>query len=476
MAKLKYAKDGRLLFTKEMKKDYTILMPMMLPVHFTLMRNSMRLSGYNMELLETTHHAIVDEGLKDVHNDTCFPAQLVIGQMIDALKSGKYDLDKTALIITQTGGGCRASNYIHLLRKALRRCGYDKIPVISFNVSLLEGNPGFRISYNMARRIIYSLLYGDLIMLLAQQCRPYEKEPGATDRLVQQIIDRLTEEYKVPKNLKYKNVLATMRKIAAEFEALPVYSEPKVRVGVVGEIFIKYAPLGNNNLEKFLLSEGVEPVTPGLIDFVIFKADNRVEDNSLYGGNPIKKWIFTKAVRILEKRQKEYIDIVRSTRFRPPVPYEQIKELVNGYLGHGNKMGEGWLLTGEMLELIHSGSENIVCAQPFGCLPNHVVGKGMIRKIKDNHPEANIVAIDYDASATQINQENRIKLMLANARMAARATGAEAPETAAASEPGTEAETASIAGAAAAAQTETAAEKPAKAPVGTPVPKSAASA
>jgi predicted nucleotide-binding protein (sugar kinase/HSP70/actin superfamily) len=418
MAELKYDKNGRLLFTKEMKKDYKILMPMMLPVHFSLMRNAFQLDGYKMELLTTNGRSIVDEGLKHVHNDACYPALLVIGQFIDALKSGKYDPDKVALIITQTGGGCRASNYIHMLRKALSRAGYDKVPVISLNLSGLESNPGFKLNYNLGRRIIFSMLYGDLIMMLANQCRPYEIEKGATDRLVESWINRLTEEYKLPRNLKYKNIKANLEKITAEFAALKVTTEEKIRVGIVGEIYIKYAALGNNNLEEFLLSENVETVVPGLMDFVMFKVDNRVEDAKIYGGQLIKKVISGALLKLLANKQQEYIDIVsRYPRFRAPEPYSHIKSLVKDYLGYGNKMGEGWLLTGEMLELVKSGTKNIVCAQPFGCLPNHVVGKGMIRKIRDNNEGANIVAIDYDPGATRINQENRIKLMLANARI-----------------------------------------------------------
>lgn len=420
MAELQYAKDGRLLFTKEMKKEYTILLPMMLPIHFTLMANSLKLEGYRVELLTTTHRSVVDEGVKNVHNDTCYPALLVIGQFIDALKSGKYDPNKTALLITQTGGGCRASNYIHLLRKALIHSGYDKVPVISLNLSGLEKNPGFTLNLRVAKRFIYSLLYGDLIMLLANQCRPYEIHAGETDQLVQTWIDRLTEEYKVSSNLKYKHVRANMEKIADEFTALSLHAEEKIRVGVVGEIYIKYAALGNNNLEQFLQEEGVETVVPGLLDFVIFKVDNRLEDCRIYGGNPLKKIAMQIFEDICEKKQKDLIEVVsRHSKFRAPTSFAHIKELVKGYLGYGNKMGEGWLLTGEMLELVTSGTENVVCAQPFGCLPNHIVGKGMIRKIKENNPQANIVAIDYDPSATRVNQENRIKLMLANARLSA---------------------------------------------------------
>lgn len=420
MAELVYDKNGRLLFTKEMKKEYTILMPMMLPVHFTLMRNALRLDGFKMELLTTTGRSIVEEGLKYVHNDACYPALLVIGQFIDAIKSGKYDPDKVALIITQTGGGCRASNYIHLLRKALIRAGYPQVPVISLNLSGLEKNPGFKLGINSWRRIIYSMIYGDMIMLLANQCRPYEVEKGSTNALVDSLIERLTEEYKDPKNLRYKKVKENLEKIAAEFAKIKVVHTEKIRVGIVGEIYIKYAALGNNNLEKFLLSEGVEAVVPGLMDFAIFKVDNRVEDAKLYGGQHIKKAVCLALRRFLERKQQEFIDIVKKyPQFRAPVPYSYIKSLVKGYLGYGNKMGEGWLLTGEMLELIHSGTKNIICTQPFGCLPNHIVGKGMIRKIRECNEGANIVAIDYDPGATRINQENRIKLMLANARLTA---------------------------------------------------------
>lgn len=437
MAELKYNKQGRLLFTKEMKKEYTILIPMMLPIHFTLIKNSLILDGYNVELLTTTHRGIVDEGLKNVHNDTCYPALLVIGQFIDALKSGKYDVNKTALLITQTGGGCRASNYIHLLRKALKRSGYPQVPVISLNISMLESDPGFRLNINMARRMIFSILYGDIIMLLSNQCRPYETEPGATDKLADSWVERLTEEYKKPKNLRYNHVKENMDRIASDFAALPVKRTDKIHVGIVGEIYIKYAALGNNNLEKFLAGEDVETVVPGLLDFVIFKADNRVEDCRIFGGNPLKKALFTYLVKLCEKRQKDYIDIIKKyPQFKAPAHYEHIKELVKGYLDYGNKMGEGWLLPGEMIELVSSGTNNVVCAQPFGCLPNHVVGKGMIRKIRENYPNSNIVAIDYDPSAARINQENRIKLMLANARINAEKARTGQTETDAPSEIG----------------------------------------
>ncbi|MGI5959912.1 MAG: 2-hydroxyglutaryl-CoA dehydratase [Massiliimalia sp.] len=417
MAELKYAKDGRLLFTKEMKREYTILAPNMLPVHFKIFKMAFALHGYNMIPLETTGREIVNEGLKNVHNDTCYPALLVIGQLIHALKSGEYDLNKTALLITQTGGGCRASNYIHLLRKALKRSGFEQIPVISLNLSGMEKNPGFQLTFSLIKKLVYGIVYGDLLMLLANQVRPYEISAGAADRMIEHWVSELGEEFKDSKNVTYRRVKENMDRILQDFANIPVQKEDKIKVGVVGEIYVKYAPLGNNGLERFLQNEGVEVVVPGLMDFVIFKVDNRIVDPELYGGGRIKHFIASKFARFLMGWQDDMIAAVKKyPQFRAPGRFLDTKELVKNYVGYGNKMGEGWLLTAEMIELVHSGVNNIVCTQPFGCLPNHVAGKGMLRKIKENNPEANIVAIDYDPSATAINQENRIKLMIANAK------------------------------------------------------------
>ena len=419
MAKLEYSADGRLLFTKEMKEEgYTILAPNMLPMHFKLFQKAFALHGYTVIPLETTGREIVNEGLKSVHNDTCYPALLVIGQLIHALKSGKYDPDKTALMITQTGGGCRASNYIFLLRKALKKNGLEKIPVISLNLSGMEKNPGFSFTFPLIKKLIYSIVYGDLLLLLSNQTRPYEINAGDTDRLVEQWVDALSEEYKSAKNVTYRRVKFNLDRILKDFASIPMdRSEEKIRVGIVGEIYVKYSPLGNNNLEDFLRSEDVEVVVPGLMDFVIFKVDNRKVDPTLYGGSHLKHLVATWFENFLVHWEDDLIEAVQKyPQFRAPSRFAETKALVKDYMGYGNKMGEGWLLTGEMLELVHSGCENIVCTQPFGCLPNHVAGKGMIRKIRENNPTANIVAIDYDPGATAINQENRIKLMIANAR------------------------------------------------------------
>ncbi len=420
MAQLVYDKDGRLLFTKEMKEEYTILFPTMLPVHFGLIARIFETEGYKIEMLTTNHRGIVDEGLKYVHNDTCYPALLVIGQLIDAVKSGKYDPHKVALLITQTGGGCRASNYIHLLRKALEKSGLDYIPVISLNLSGLESNPGFKFGLNTMRKAVFAMMYGDIIVQCANQVRPYEVNPGETDRTIDELEGYLLEEMTAGRGLSFKSMVTYFDHIVAALKAIPVEGEPKVRVGVVGEIYVKFSPLGNNNLEEFLLSEGAEPVVPGLTDFIIFKIYNREVDVGIYGG----KWIKKKVCRILkgyvEKCQRAMIAAMEKGGFRAPGTFEDLRKLIAGYLGEGNKMGEGWLLTAEMLELIHSGTPNIVCTQPFGCLPNHIVGKGMIRRLKDDYPNSNIVAIDYDPGATKINQENRIKLMLANAKQLAK--------------------------------------------------------
>jgi predicted nucleotide-binding protein (sugar kinase/HSP70/actin superfamily) len=388
----------------------------MLPIHGEIIANCMRLHGYRCEILRNDGAAVKESGLRYVHNDTCYPALLVIGQFLDALKNGDYRREDVALLITQTGGGCRASNYIHLLRKALVKAGYADIPVVSLNLSGMEPNPGFKLSLPLLLQFIYAILYGDILLLLSNQCRPYERTAGDTDALLHTWYERLAELFKDAKNLTFKRMTANFGKIVADFATISRVSERKTRVGEVGEIYVKYSPLGNNSLEDFLQREGAEAVVPGLADFLIFKIDNRDADVDLYGG----LWIKQRLARIMKnyfiKCQDALIAAVKGSGFRPPARFEEIKKLAAKYLGEGNKMGEGWLLTGEMLELIHDGTPNIVCTQPFGCLPNHIVGKGMMRAIKNDHPEANIVAIDYDPGATKINQENRIKLMMANSK------------------------------------------------------------
>ncbi len=406
----------RIEFTKEMKKDYTILFPNMLDIHFRILHRVFSEYGYNMELLTNSDQSVVNEGLKYVHNDTCYPALLTIGQMISALKSGKYDLNKTALMMSQTGGGCRASNYIHLLRKALINAGMGHIPVISINLSGMEKNSGFKITLPLLRRAIAAVVYGDLLMLLNNQIKPYEVNKGESEKLVNEWVDKICTKFSQNKAISQKQINKYLGAMVKDFEKIPVEITPKVKVGIVGEIYVKYSALANNNLEQFLHEQDCEVMVPGLLGFMLFKVDNRLEDINLYGGSGIKKsfvkWLFN----YFTVFETYLLDALKGSRFVAPAPYTHLKQLVKPVIGYGCKMGEGWLLTAEMMELAEQGYGNIVCAQPFGCLPNHIVGKGMVRKIRTIHEDANIVSVDYDPSATKVNQENRIKLMLSIAK------------------------------------------------------------
>ena len=413
-------------FTKEMKKEYTILAPNMLPMHFELILQVMRNYGYKIDLLKTDGHQIAEMGLKYVHNDTCYPALLVIGQFLDALQSGKYDPHKVALILFQTGGGCRASNYISLLRKALQKAGYGYVPVISFSLAGIEQHPGWHLSVPILHRMMYGILYADLLMSLVNQCKPYETVPGTAQALSEQWTTRLANEMAASRLLSYKQVKENYRKILRDFKAIDLHRTQKPRVGIVGEIFVKYSPLGNNRLEEFLVREGAEVVIPGLLDFCLYTVYNAMEDTRLYGVRRLNAKAYGFAYKFLNQKVRDLIAIIREeSDFSTPTPFAHTASLVEGCIHHGTKMGEGWLLTAEMLELADNGIHNIVCTQPFGCLPNHICGKGMMKPIKEKIPTVNIVAIDYDPGATQVNQENRLKLMLANAREAQEAAGTE---------------------------------------------------
>ena len=406
------------VFTEEMKATHTILLPMMLPIHFTFMKRILDKYGYKTELLTNDSRDVVNEGLKNVHNDTCYPALLVIGQMLSALKSGKYDTNKVALMITQTGGGCRASNYIFLLRKALIKSGFGHVPVISLNFSGLESSPGFKLTVPLLIRLVYAILLGDFLMLLCNQCKPYERNKGTTDALVKEWQDIILRSWGDGALISYKKVRALYPQILEAFAAIKKTGEKKVKVGIVGEIYVKYSPMGNNHLEDFLLAEGAEAVVPGLIDFCLYCIYNNLEDKRLYGGGGVFYRAYKVAYSYFLKKQRHMLEAIKKHGvFTAPMSFDEISLLAGKYISHGVKMGEGWLLTVEMAELIEEGVKNIVCTQPFGCLPNHIVGKGMVNKIKEKHPQANIVTIDYDPGASEINQQNRIKMMLANAKL-----------------------------------------------------------
>lgn len=404
------------VFTEDMKKTHKILIPNMAPVQFRMLAAAMERSGYQVELLGNCGSQVSELGLKYVHNDTCYPALLVIGQFLDALSSGKYDLDHTALIITQTGGGCRASNYIFLLRKALVRAGYGNIPVLSLNFSGLEKESSIPLDITFSRMLFMAVAYGDLLTALKAQTAPYEVRRGDAAALQEKWLDKLCDDIRHGRGMSQREMKAVMPEIAAEFAEIPVRRTPKVKVGVVGEIYVKYSPLGNNDLEKFLESQDCEVNLPGLLGFVQYCAYNPAETVRLYGGSFIEKVTPELFLSYLGRLEKIIIQALKSAGYHAPLPFKEVLTLADGIIGRGDKMGEGWLLTAEMVELIRSGYENIICAQPFGCLPNHICGKGMINKIRELYPTANITPIDYDPSATQVNQENRIKLMLAVGR------------------------------------------------------------
>lgn len=400
-------------FSAQMKKDYTILIPNMLPWHFDILNHVMLTEGYNTEILKSEGRAVIDEGLKRVHNDTCYPALCVIGQYVTALKSGKYDLNKTAVLITQTGGGCRASNYIPLIRKALKS-EFPTVPVLSLNFSGLEKGNGFDMTVSILQRLAYGILYADTIMTVYNQVKPYETQKGSTDEVrkicTKKIIDSLD-------NGKFKDLKGLHKFIFEQFNSVSVEKCSKIKVGIVGEIYVKYSPLGNNRLEEFLLSEGCEPVVPSLLDFVLYCCVNNLNDRKLYGRKTKGYLVFKFAYEWLRLKQKKVIELFKKySTFMPMHEFNHLRSLADKVINQGVKMGEGWLIPAEMCAFCESGVENVVCAQPFGCLPNHIVGKGVSRTVRNLYPKANVVPIDYDPSATKVNQDNRIKLMIATAK------------------------------------------------------------
>jgi len=409
-------KKERVVFTKEMKEDYTILIPQMAPFHFDLIASALRSFGYQCEVLKNENSNIAYLGNKYVHNDTCVPAIYVIGQFMDAINSGQYDIHKIALIITQTGGGCRASNYIHLLREALDKAGYGFIPVISLNASNIESNPGFKMSLPLLKKFVQSLVLGDLIMQLHNESIPYEVHQGSTQALSNQWLQSCATLFEENKLLPNKVLYQQMKVMIDSYQAIEINQSIKPKVGIVGEIYVKYSPLGNNNLEAFLLKEGCEVVTPGIVDFILYTFESTAYDIKQYGGSKIKKVLFEGLSKYVEGPRKKINQLLKETRFRQQSSFSHIKELASPFIGAGTHVGEGWLLTGEIVELIEMGVSNVITTQPFGCLPNHVVARGMFKSIKSQFPQANLISIDYDTSASVINQENRIKLLILNAK------------------------------------------------------------
>ena len=398
------------LFTKEMKKDWTILAPQMSPIHFQFIEKAARASGYNIDVLPANDKEAIEEGIKYVNNDACYPSILVIGQMINALKSGKYDPNKTALIISQTGGGCRATNYVGFLKKGLREAGFPNVPIISLNVLGMERQLGFKISYRLIKKLMMGVIYGDLFIRVLYRVRPYETVKGSANKLYEYYREKA---FKNVENGNKNEMNKLVKEIVKAFDTLEINDEVKPKVGIVGEILVKYHPTANNNIVDVLEKEGAEVVVPELLDFFLYCCYNSKFKNRYLSGSSIVKTGCDIAISYIESYRKVVIkELQNSERFGYPSSINNLAKKAANVVSLGNQTGEGWLLTGEMVELIESDVNNIVCIQPFACLPNHITGKGMIKALKSKYPLANIVAVDYDPGASEVNQLNRIKLMM----------------------------------------------------------------
>lgn len=405
---------NRIEFTKEMKKDYTVLAPQMSPIHFDLLAPAFKCMGINIEILPDATKETIDVGLKYVNNDACYPSLIVVGQMMSAITSGKYDVNKLAVIMSQTGGGCRATNYVGFIRRALSKAGYGQIPVIALSAQGFEKNSGFKINYKVVKRAMQALIYGDVFMRCLYRTRPYEKEKGSANALHEKwkkvCLESLT---KTGSNAVFKK---NIQGIVHDFDTLPLLDIKKPRVGIVGEILVKFLPSANNHLVDLLEAEGAEAVMPDLLDFFMYCFYNNNYNYEFLGKTKKGAIVSNTVIKVLESFRKPARDALeKSKRFEAPAHIEKLAAYARPIVSIGNQNGEGWFLTGEMIELIKSGAPNIVCAQPFACLPNHIVGKGVIKHLREAYPEANIVAVDYDPGASEVNQVNRIKLMLAAA-------------------------------------------------------------
>ena len=410
------ASFDRVVFTEKMRKDYTILCPQMTPIHFDLIETAFNVSGYRLEVLNRDEREAVNLGLKYVNNDACYPSIIVVGQIMSALLSGKYDLNKTAVLISQTGGGCRASNYIGFIRRALEKAGMEQIPVISINLSGLEKNPGFKLTPQLLIRGVYAAFFGDVFMRCVYRMRPYEQVKGTTDKLHEKWVG-ICKKFISSRYPSYGQFKKICRQIIREFDNIPITDARKPKVGIVGEILVKFLPAANNHLVDLLEAEGAEAVMPDLIDFLLYCFYNSNFKAEALGMKKSTATLSNMGIRLVEQIRGAAAREFRASRhFTPPSHIEDLAKYAKDIVSLGNQTGEGWFLTGEMLELIHSGVNNIVCTQPFGCLPNHVVGKGVIKEIRHQYPMANIVAIDYDPGASEVNQLNRIKLMLSTAQ------------------------------------------------------------
>ncbi len=416
MSKNSHHRD-RIKFTRKMKKDYTILSPSMAPIHFKILKPILLRQGFKIEIMENDGPEVLELALKYVNNDMCYPAMLTTGQMLATMKSGKYDPDKVAMVITQSGGGCRDSNYINLMRKAFEKAGYPNVPFISANIWGLELNSGVDLTPRSLLMALAGLIYGDMIMIVSNQVRPYEVNKGETDQMIDKWTERLGNTFLKGRGFSKRAIKKNLKEIADDFASIKIEKTPKVKVAVIGELFLKYSAPGNNHLEEFLAEQDCEVYVPSILGFGIYKTNGALEDLRLYGGNKAKKAILEVAMKYMFKMEDILISAIEANpNFVPPERVNDLKKRAEGVINVGNSMGEGWYLAAEMLEFADHGYENIVIVQPFGCLPCHVAAKGMMNKVRRVDPRLNIVDIEYDPGATRVNQENRIKLMLVVAK------------------------------------------------------------
>jgi predicted nucleotide-binding protein (sugar kinase/HSP70/actin superfamily) len=407
-----------------MRAGYTIIAPQMSPMHFQFMEPAFRACGYHLKVLENVSSEAIEQGLRYVNNDACFPSIIVVGQIVEALKSGAHDPAKTAVMISQTGGGCRATNYIGYLRKALGDSGFPDVPIISLNAIGMERSDGFKLSLPLLHRIMMCVVYGDLLMQVLFRTRPYEKEAGSADALYKAWVARCKEAVFEGNFRRFRK---NVREMVLDFDALPLTDAVKPRVGLVGEILVKFNPGANNDIVRIIEREGGEAVMPGLMDFLLYCAYDYDFNHRYLSRSKLAALAGNAAIKAMDYYRRDLRKaLAASARFTPPPAIDQLAFGAAPFLSRGNQTGEGWFLTAEMIELIEQGAPNIVCMQPFACMPNHITGKGVIKALKDHYPDVNITAIDYDPGASEVNQLNRIKLTLSVAfRNARRADGEE---------------------------------------------------
>jgi len=414
LVKTPVPRKQRRVFTKEMREKHTILCPQMAPMHFDLLKEAFTSSGYGLVVMPGMDKDAIETGLKYVNNDACYPALIVVGQVMNALFSGEYDLDNVSVFMSQTGGGCRASNYIGFIRKAFAKAGFEHIPVISLSAMGIEKNPGLKFTASLANKAMQALIYGDLLSRVLYRTRPYETAPGIANALYEDWNEKCKAAVRRGSRREFKQ---NIYDIVEDFDSMPLKDITLPKVGVVGEILVKYHPTANNDIVTLLENEGAEAVVPDLLDFILYSSYNANFRERYLGGSKKAKFAGSIAIKFIElyrRHMRKALD--KSQRFHSPMPIEEMGELAKPIVSLGNQTGEGWFLTAEMIELIHQGVNNIVCAQPFACLPNHVTGKGIIKALHNQYPHSNIVAVDYDPGASEVNQLNRIKLMLSAAK------------------------------------------------------------